>query len=162
MRNDLSCSYRHFSYPISRQFYSLETMFFSAIFWRSIAWVNLVGKCMMQVDEFDVYALASAMSSSPSLLFWQLLHWPSLKNSEREKARGKLKYFPSRGRRRRDKRWVFRSIHLFVTLYYYNTLSKTQCLKFAAKSLIALIISVSFEFSCQNSNFYKLVLHAIL
>ena len=36
---------------------------FSAIFWRSIAWVNLVGKCMMQVDEFDVYALASAMSS---------------------------------------------------------------------------------------------------
>ena len=116
--------------------------FSAPIFWRSIAWVNLVGKCMMQVDEFDVYALASAaMSSSPSLFFWQLLHWLSLKNSEREKARGKLKYFPSRGRRRRDKRWVFRSIHLFVTLYYYNTLSKTQCLKFATKSLIPLVLN---------------------
>ena len=104
--------------------------FSATIFWRSIAWVNLVGECMMQVDEFDVYALASAMSSLlPTFGIFDNFCIGSLKNSEREKKQEEnWNIFHLEDVGIKDE-FYSRSIHLFVTLYYYNTLSKTQCLK---------------------------------
>ena len=71
---------------------------------------------MMQVDEFDVYALASAMSFLlPTFGIFDNFCIGSLKNSEREKKQeGNWNIFHLEDVEGRDKRWVLLQVHPFI------------------------------------------------